>query len=366
MGKKIYSCGLKNRGNTCFMNTFLQCLMSISELNHYFLSEEYIQDLVRQIKRTLREKKKEVTPTTLLTREYGNMIHELSENKMNHIFNPKGFHEYFQKLHPSFGGYQQHDTVEALTLVLDAFHESLKYNLKVSYSGSNENRMDQLMISYAESLKVNYKDNYSKIYDLFNADIVQYIVCRESDRDDEVLSTRFDPYTMTLLDIPTNVDNPDIYDCFDEFFSDESLDSDNLYYDEKSKSKVKSDIRKRYIRLPEYLIISLKRFKKNHMGFSYKKIDNAISFPYGNDLLDISEYTDGYDKGSALYDLHCVGIHSGSMNGGHYYAYCKNPENEKFYQYNDEHVREVNLDHHKNEIYTEGYLLIYKKYTGEV
>jgi ubiquitin carboxyl-terminal hydrolase 8 len=361
MSKKINHCGLKNRGNTCFMNTFLQCLMSVDELNQYFLSQEYIHDLAHQMKRRLREKKKELTPTTLLTQEYGNMLHEFSQNKLN-MYNPKGFHEYFQRLHSSFAGFQQHDTVEALTLVLDGFHESLKYSLKVSYSGTNDNDMDKLMVDYAESLKTNYKDNYSKIYDLFNADMVQYIDCKEHDRDSEILSTRFEPYTMTLLDIPTNIKNPDIYDCFDDFFCDESLDDDNLYFDEKSKMKVKSDIRKRYIRLPEYLIISLKRFKKNHMGFSYKKNDTTLSFPFGNDLLDLSDYTDGYEKANALYDLHCVGIHSGSMNGGHYYSYCKNPDNDKFYVYNDEHVSEVNLNDCKNDIYTQGYLLIYKKY----
>lgn len=363
MSLKINHCGLNNRGNTCFMNTFLQCLMCIDEINQYFLSKEYIEDLSRRIKHNMKSGNEYISINNLLTRAYGSMLVELSKEPFS-VYDPKTFHEIFQRINSHFEGFQQHDCVEAFTMVLDAFHESTKYNLDITLSGNPENEMDKLMISYGESIKVLYKDNYSKFYELFNAEVRQCILCKEDDRNDEILSTRIDPYTMTLIDIPDEADT--IYDCLDDFFGDESLDEDNLYYDEKSKMKVKADIRKKYIHLPEYLIISLKRFKQNNMGFFFKKNNRSIQLPFGEDLLDISEYTEGYEKDCAHYDLHAIGIHSGGMSGGHYYAYCKNPQNGKFYEYDDSSVTLIDLEEHKDTIFTKGYLFIYKKYIGEV
>ncbi len=358
--KSLHQCGLRNRGNTCFMNTFLQCLMSICELNDYFTSNEYVKDLSSRTKHAMR-KGENITVKSTLTREYGSMINFLSEHRVS-IFDPKGFHESFQKLNHIFHGYNQHDSTEALTLVLDAFHESLKYGLRLWYSGNIENPTDRLITRYVDSIKEQAAKDYSIIYKLFNAHIIQTLICKESDRDGEELSMRVDPYMMTLLEIPSGA--TELYECFDEFFCDESLDDDNLYYDEKSKTRVKTDIRKQFIHLPEYLIIALKRFIP--MGGGYRKNKARIGLPYGNDLLDVGDYTVGYEKNQALYDLHAIGLHSGDMNGGHYYAYCKKEGSETFLELNDSHISQIDLKEREHDIFTQGYLFIYKKYPHPV
>nr|CCA17629.1 conserved hypothetical protein [Albugo laibachii Nc14] len=51
-----------------------------------------------------------------------------------------------------------------------------------------------------------------------------------------------------------------------------------------------------------------------------------------------------FEEGPNVYELYSVLIHSGSALGGHYYAYIKNFENEKWYNFNDAHVTEITED----------------------
>ncbi len=347
--------GLDNLGNTCYINTMLQMLMSVTELNNYFLNDEFIEDINKCVKKKIISNQKHITNNFLLTRSYSMMINDL-HNKKYDSYISKNIYKKLTLYHPEFVMGTQQDSAESLIVMLDAFHESIKYELSINVTGDIENEIDQLMFDSANSID---SKNYSKIYDLFSARILQYVVCKEENRNNEILSKRFEPYLQTMLEIPDGAET--IYDCLDEFFTDESLDEDNLYFDEKSGKKVKADICKKFINLPQYLIIVLKRFKQNNMGMLIGKNKSKIAIPIDDDYLDLSDYTIGYDKSESNYELISVGLHSGGLHGGHYYSYAKNSNDNKYYVYDDSNVTLLDLNNCVEDLYKNGYYFIFKK-----
>jgi ubiquitin C-terminal hydrolase len=89
---------------------------------------------------------------------------------------------------------------------------------------------------------------------------------------------------------------------------------------------------------PEILIIHLKRFSHQRQTFfSSRKLGDLIDFPIEG--LDLGDYVVSQeDKSRSKYDLYAVSNHYGSLNGGHYTAYCKNPINKRWYEFADSEV----------------------------
>eukprot|EP01091_Cochliopodium_minus_P007278 TRINITY_DN17184_c0_g1_i1.p1 TRINITY_DN17184_c0_g1~~TRINITY_DN17184_c0_g1_i1.p1 ORF type:complete len:207 (-),score=55.87 TRINITY_DN17184_c0_g1_i1:175-795(-) len=69
-----------------------------------------------------------------------------------------------------------------------------------------------------------------------------------------------------------------------------------------------------------------------------------------------SSFNTGSSKVDSIYDLFGIVSHSGSLDGGHYIAFCKNHANEKWYEFNDSVTREVT---EKEVASQEAYLLFY-------
>ena len=113
-----------------------------------------------------------------------------------------------------------------------------------------------------------------------------------------------------------------------------------------------------------FLIIHLKRFKSSKVtsygsyfgfGSSTKKINTLISFPLQN--LDLSTYI--LDKKcNAIYDLYAVSNHYGSLEGGHYTAFARNEFDDKWYEFDDAHVRKLA---EKDVVTSAAYMLFYKR-----
>ncbi len=77
----------------------------------------------------------------------------------------------------------------------------------------------------------------------------------------------------------------------------------------------------------------------------------------------MNPYCFNYKNESLNYELNSLCIHSGSLNGGHYYAYCKNYKDNQWRQYND--TRVSNSLEESEILNQKPYCLFYKRITDE-
>ena len=77
-------------------------------------------------------------------------------------------------------------------------------------------------------------------------------------------------------------------------------------------------------KIPECLIIHFKRFSHTRNSlFGSKKLQDKIDFPI--DSLNMSNYVLTSNGKKIVYELYAVSNHFGSLHGGHYTAFAKNP-----------------------------------------
>lgn len=329
--KELIIPGLINRGNTCYLNTSLQCLKNLNDLSEYFISDSFIDDLIST-------KKKE----TILAKEYAKLIKVLFNTSTP--VEPKSFHELIQKCDKRFLGYEQQDSQESLSLILDYLHEALIYDVEITYNGKIENSLDELVVESIQNLQKDHNNKYSIIAELFFGQFINKIISSDTNI---VVSKKFEIFNILNIPIYGNT----LYDSLSKYFEKETLES--KFLDEKTSQSLDVYKEIKIMKVPKYLIIVLKRFKNN-----LSKSNNFISFPV--DDLDLTQYSEGYDTIECNLKLISVGCHIGGLNGGHYYAICRH-KNSKWYEYDDETVTEFNISKEKNRLFKYGYILIYEK-----
>jgi ubiquitin carboxyl-terminal hydrolase 8 len=343
--------GLPNVGNSCYLNSTIQCLVGTKELLKYFsqtstLSDgkevrKYQLDLIAQ--KTVKKNKTE-TKQNLVKAWYNLMSQLWSDKSHQNSINPIPFYRLIgqvakeSKASISING-DQNDFQEFLILLLDSLHDGLSKETTMNIVGKDMNRMDAMARKAYENFIRHFEKDYSIFIKLFNGQINTLTIGECGHQ-----SNIFDPIKFFQLTVPASFQPINLEDLLTQYVSQNDLvirkledgtEIDERWYCGECKTKVSGVTCNTIWDLPQYLIISLGRYQYFPR---LAKINTPVIFPLQN--LDMSKFFSGFKKNSLKYNLYAVANHFGNPSGGHYTAYRKNPNN-KWYSFNDGMVEEI-------------------------
>ncbi|GLB04224.1 CSN-associated deubiquitinating enzyme Ubp12 [Aspergillus tubingensis] len=194
-GKPRGCTGLSNLGNTCYMNSALQCVRSVEELTYYFLNDVY---------------KKDLNPSNPLAhngdvaKAYANMLRQMYDEAGQSSFAPRQLKHTIGRYGPAFSGYGQQDSQEFLLFLLDGLQEDLNRIMKKPYIEKPDSTDEMVhnkeaLAEFADKCWDIYKArNDSVITDLFAGMYKSTLVCPACDK----VSIIFDPFNNLTLQLP--------------------------------------------------------------------------------------------------------------------------------------------------------------------
>ncbi|KRG01703.1 ubiquitin carboxyl-terminal hydrolase 8 isoform X2 [Drosophila mojavensis] len=323
--------GLKNLGNTCYMNSILQCLSNTPQLMEFCVSDKYKNYICRRNKTNGQV----IEEVAALIKELWNGQYKcVASRDLRYVVGQ------YQKI---FRGVDQQDSHEFLTILMDWLHSDLQ-TLRVP--------RQREVISASEKAWMEFtKSQESLILHLFYGQIKSTVKCVTCTKE----SATYECFSNLSLELPANANLCYLNQCMDMYFSGEKIHGWNCPNCKTKRDAIKKlDISK----LPPVLVIHLKRFYADPSNpGAYIKKQNYLQFPLDN--LDMKPYIARAESRAVTpktYQLYAVSNHYGTMEGGHYTAFCKSAHYGRWYKFDDQVVSPLDTS---NVVSSAAYILFY-------
>lgn len=355
--------GIRNMGNTCYINSVMHCLRYNSDLKSYLLSKKFEKEFkdkcnkrlksleneyerkLAQLKEANDEEGEKILKKQFLhfqrnmkfplVESFSNILKKTQDIAPKTIIRPESFIGKFDRNFSEVATNPQ-DAHESLIFILDNFHTAISKNVKIK-------KISGISDESSENWKKFYEKDFSEIIKIFFGQYEINVKCNKC----KTISKSFVPFNHLSVELTSN-----LVKSLDIALSEEDVEKrcDTCSLEENVEMTKQYSVSM----FPNHLIIQIKRFGYGDRGLI--KIEGKIEIP---ELIDLSKYY-AYKDRYGMYKLYGGIIHKGSPTFGHYVAYCKG-EDDFWVEYDDETVRTPINKETLKMLKERSYVLFYKK-----
>jgi ubiquitin carboxyl-terminal hydrolase 8 len=339
------SIGLKNIGNTCFMNAILQCLLHTKMFSSFFLGRSYAEAIHGKTECNV-------------AKAFCKLVEETQTLQANRHLSPSYIKQSIELRISRFQGNDQHDCHDLMLSLLNCIHEDLNqakdktqcpittYRFGFDFRDGDGSNISVTAAEAWEQFKVR---NDSIVVDTFQGQFLSRVTCSECN----LTSVRFDPYHSLQIPISDSDDETDLNTLLQAYTGVYQLTGANAYDCSNCQQKVSAAKQIQLWKSSDILVVQLMRFKCSNGR--YHRVNTLVNVSL--DEVDFSSYfaPDSSFKNHTKYRLYAVSNHNGALNNGHCWAHCR--LNDSWVNLNDDRVEYIT----DNIITTDAYLLFFQR-----